>query len=74
MSSPTLLAEEMQASPHSNGEKTSNPVLGSVTIPTEAALCNAILKDRRLIFEKFSNEKQGRSRKTVDPTRNWPVP
>jgi hypothetical protein len=43
MSSPRLLAEDIKTSPHNDGERTSNPVLDSVIIAGEAALCNALL-------------------------------
>src|SRR6516164_6817342 len=75
MSSPTLLAEEMQTSPHSNGEKTSNPVLGflSASCPrfsdysNRGCIMQCAFKRLPFIFEKFCNGKQGRSRKTADP-------
>jgi hypothetical protein len=53
MSSPTLLAEEIETSPHNNGEKTSNPVLNSLIIAAEAALCNSFVSYYFTLVEKF---------------------
>jgi hypothetical protein len=53
MSSPRLLAEEIETSPHNDGEKTSNPVLDSVIIAAEAALCNSFVSYYFTLVEKF---------------------
>ena len=53
MSSPRLLAEEIETSPHNDGEKTSNPVLNSVIIAAEAALCNSFVSYYFTLVEKF---------------------
>src|ERR1700687_1075887 len=61
MSSPRLLAEEMEASPHNNGEKTSNPGPRLSDYSNQGCIMQCASEGLPLIFDKGRNTKQGRS-------------